>query len=145
MQSLSQMHQIFVSWHWNLDSCLVAWPSNCCLASAAHQQQHLLRLLQCAASDHLERAALEHSHAAMCFQNTVSSCSSGTPPSCRTDISDRGLVTTVGVSSDHEVDIEIVGSTPQLTCRLFNATLVRMIDDSNKFLLNQIVRASARL
>jgi len=52
------------------------------------------------------------------------------------------LVTTVGVSSNCKIDIKIVGWLLQLTSRAFNVIFVRMIDNSNKYLLNQIMRAS---
>jgi len=71
-----------------------------------------------------------------------STCSSRTLPSCRTDVWDCGLVTTVGVSSKYKVNNEIVGWIPQLCSRYFNTNFVRMIDNSNKYLLNQIMRES---
>jgi len=58
------------------------------------------------------------------------------------DVQDHGLVTTVGVSSNFLVNNENVGWTPQLCSRYFNTNFVRMIDNSNKNLLNQIMRAS---
>jgi len=41
-----------------------------------------------------------------------------------------------------KTDVEIVGWLPQLDSRTLDDNVVRMIDDSNKCLLNQIVRAS---
>jgi len=69
-------------------------------------------------------------------------CSSGTWPSCRSSIWDRGLVTTVGVSRYCKIDIEIVGWLPQLNSRTLDMLFVRMIKNCNKYLLNQIMRAS---
>jgi len=104
--------------------------------------------LLCADSDHLENAALEHSLAVTCLQTAASSGSSSsmsssrTLPSCRTDIWDRGLVTTVGVSTNYKLNNEIVGWITQLHSQYFITNFVRMIDNSNKYLLNQIMRAS---
>jgi len=52
------------------------------------------------------------------------------------------MVTTVGVSNNCKIEIEIVGWLPQWTSRLFNVIYACMIDNSNKYLLNQIMRAS---
>jgi len=66
----------------------------------------------------------------------------GTWPSLRSSILDPGLVTTVGVSRNRKIDIEIVGWLPQLNSRTLDILFVRMIDNCNKYLLNQIMRAS---
>jgi len=49
---------------------------------------------------------------------------------CHSPFATVAQCTTVSVSSDYEVDIEIVGWVPQLTSRLFNTILMRMIDNS---------------